>query len=646
MADDAELIRWLDENGLAGCGPALTAHDVGFDILPDLTDADLVEIGLSLGMRRRLLKAAATLREGRAPPTIDELARASAGSPPAGGERRHLTVMFSDVVGSTAMSAELDAEEWRDLLAAYHKTVGDAAARLGGYVAQKMGDGALVYFGYPQANENDAERAVRAGLAVLERLAELNHAAAAAGRPQLKARVGVHAGPVVMDANGFVFGEVPNVAARVQTAAAPGELIISAPVQRQVAGLFVAEDRGPQSLKGVAEPLGLFRVLRAGGGGRRRFAGRPRTPFVGREEELKTLGERWDKARAGAGQLVLVSGDAGLGKSRLVEDFQGRFATVPHSWVELPCAQLLQNTPFHPVAEWARQRFGGGDVPAERRLAALETALAAVHIDPAAALPLLAPMLDMPLPSDYVRPMVSPEEQRRRQIAALIGWIVTAARVQPQIIAVEDVQWADPSTVELISALIERGAGSALLILVTARPEFAAPWVAGAHQTKIELKAMDRRDAGLLVDAIVAGNSLPAETVESVVARSGGVPLFLEEVTRLLIEGGGRTGASQVPPTLQASLLARLDRLGPVKEVAQIASVLGREFAWSLIRAVAGMDDDQLRAALERLAEADMNSFTRRAARVRVPVQSRAFSKRRLRCAAQEPAPGIAPDHG
>lgn len=249
MADDAELIRWLDENGLAGCGPALTAHDVGFDILPDLTDADLVEIGLSLGMRRRLLKAAATLREGRAPPTIDELARASAGSPPAGGERRHLTVMFSDVVGSTAMSAELDAEEWRDLLAAYHKTVGDAAARLGGYVAQKMGDGALVYFGYPQANENDAERAVRAGLAVLERLAELNHAAAAAGRPQLKARVGVHAGPVVMDANGFVFGEVPNVAARVQTAAAPGELIISAPVQRQVAGLFVAEDRGPQSLK-------------------------------------------------------------------------------------------------------------------------------------------------------------------------------------------------------------------------------------------------------------------------------------------------------------------------------------------------------------------------------------------------------------
>lgn len=611
MVDDAGLNRWLDEHGLAACAPVLAAHDVGLDILADLSDADLAEIGLSLGMRRRLLKAAAGLRGNApsspaAPPTIDELARTNAGAVPTGGERRHLTVMFSDVVGSTAMSAQLDAEEWRDLLAVYHKTVADAVARLGGYVAQKMGDGAMVYFGYPQANENDAERAVRAGLAVLDELARLNRAAEAAGRPQLTARVGVHAGPVVVDVNGFVFGEVPNVAARVQTAAAPGELVISAPVQRQVAGLVVAEDRGPQTLKGVAEPLELFRVLRAGGGGRRRFAGRPRTPFVGRGDELRRIGERWELARAGRGQLVLIVGDAGSGKSRLVEEFQSRFATMPHSWVELPCTQLLQNTPFHPMVEWARQRFGGTDVPADRRAGELEAALAAVGLDPATAMPLLAPMLDMPLPAVYERPMVSPEEERRRQIATLASWIVAAGRVQPQVIAVEDVQWADPSTVELIAALVEQCAGSAVLVIVTARPEFAPAWRGDAHGTRIALGPMSRGEAAQLVGAIVAGSALPAETIDAVVARSGGIPLFLEEVTRLLVEGGGRGGANQVPPTLQASLLARLDRLGPAKEVAQIGSVLGREFGWPLIRAVAGLDDDVLRSTLERLAEADM----------------------------------------
>jgi class 3 adenylate cyclase len=631
MGEDVALIRWLEEQGLAACGPALVANDVGLDVLPEITDADLAGIGLSLGMRRRLLKAAMALRptpEGSTPPTIDELARSTGPAAPAGGERRHLTVMFCDVVDSTAMSGRLDAEEWRDLLASYHRTVGEAVSRMGGFVAQKLGDGAMVYFGYPQAHENDAERAVRAGLAVLAGLREQQRVAEAAGRPGLRARVGVHAGPVVMDAGGYVFGEVPNVAARVQTAAAPGELIISAPVHRQVAGLVVAEDRGPQALKGLTEPLGLFRVLRVGGAGRRRFAGRPNTQFVGRTDELKLLAHRWELARAGRGQLVQIVGEAGIGKSRLVDEFQSRLAEVPHTWVEFPCAQLMQNTPFHPVAEWGRQRFATAEGSEDRRLVELETSLRVLGIDPVEAVPLLAPMLELPLPlatamasirdalfaaasddtppTNYARPLVSPEEERRRQIATAARWILAGSRAQPMVVVVDDVQWADSSTLDLVAVLVERCEDAPLLVIVLARPEFRAPWPARMNQTGLAVAPMNRRDSTEMVGAILARHVLSAETIESVVARSGGVPLFLEEVTRLLAEGGDRAGAQQVPPTLQASLMARLDRLGPDKEVAQIGSVLGREFSWPLLLAVSGMEPDILAASLDRLGEADL----------------------------------------
>ena len=630
MGEDAALVKWLEEQGLAACAAALTENDVGLDVLPDLSEADLTEIGLTLGMRRRLLKAAATLRETATAPTqtIDERARSATPAAPTGGERRHLTVMFCDVVDSTAMSARLDAEEWRDLLAVYHKIVGEAVARLGGFVAQKLGDGAMVYFGYPEAHENDAERAVRAGLAVLAGLAEQQRIAEAAGRPALKARVGVHAGPVVMDAGGYVFGEVPNVAARVQTAAAPGELVISAPVHRQVAGQVVAEDRGAPTLKGLTEPLNLYRVLRVAGGGRRRFAGGPNTQFVGRANEVRFLVELWGQARAGRGQLVQIVGDAGMGKSRLVEEFQARVAEIPHSWIEFPCAQLMQNTPFHAVAEWGRQRFKETEASDESRVAELEASLKALNIDPVEGVPLLAPMLELPLPvmsamatirealfaplldtapaARYTRPMASPEEERRRQIAMATRWIVAASRAQPMVVVIDDIQWADPSTLDLAAALIEQAEDAPLLIIVLARPDFRAPWPARINQSGLALAPMNRGDATRMVEAIVAQNQLSAETIESVVARSGGVPLFLEEVTRLLAEGGGRAGGQQVPPTLQASLMARLDRLGPAKEVAQIGAVLGRDFPWPLILAVSGMAPDLLAETLDQLGQADM----------------------------------------
>jgi tetratricopeptide (TPR) repeat protein len=343
---------------------------------------------------------------------------------------------------------------------------------------------------------------------------------------------------------------------------------------------------------------------------------------------VRFLVERWEQARSGSGQLVQIVGDAGIGKSRLVEEFQARIAETPHSWVEFPCAQLMQNTPFHAVAEWGRQRFKETQSSDESRVAELEASLKALNIDPVEAVPLLAPMLELPLPvmsamatirealfapvlnstptARYTRPMASPEEERRRQIAMATRWIVAASRSQPMIVVIDDIQWADPSTLDLAAALIDQAEDAPLMIVVLARPDFRAPWPARTNQYGLALAPMNKADATRMVEAIVAEHQIPAETVESVVARSGGVPLFLEEVTRLLVESGARAGGQQVPPTLQASLMARLDRLGPAKEVAQIGSVLGRDFPWPLILAVSGMAPDTLAETLDQLAQADM----------------------------------------
>ena len=312
--------------------------------------------------------------------------------PEAAGERRHVTVMFCDLVDSTGIAAKLDAEEWRDLVGAYLDAASAAVTEMGGKVAKKLGDGLMALFGYPVAQENDAERAVRAALAIQRALAELNRKNAGTGKPALAARIAIDSGPVVVDATGEIFGDVPNIAARAQALAEPGAVVVTARVQRQVAGLFVAEERGSHELKGVPEPVTLFRIVRASGGGRR--AGqRHLTPLVGRDEEIAMLMRRWERARQGDGQLVLIVGEPGLGKSRLIEEFHARLRETPHTWVEWSCSQLLQNTPLHPIAEWGRQRFGGADVPAEQRLADLESSLAQVKLDPAENAALLAPLL-------------------------------------------------------------------------------------------------------------------------------------------------------------------------------------------------------------------------------------------------------------
>jgi class 3 adenylate cyclase len=434
-----DIDSWLRCLGLGQYETVFRENAIGFDVLRELTDQDLEKLGVLLGDRRRLLRAIATL-DGAAAGAAPARPAAPAGTPAptpvasqiaetAGAERRYLTVMFCDLVGSTDIAARLDAEEWRDLVGAFLDAASAAVTEMGGHVAKKLGDGLLALFGYPVAQENDAERAARAALAIQRALAELNRKNAGTGKPELAARIGLEAGPVVVDAAGEIFGDAPNVAARVQALAEPGAVLITAQVQRQVAGLFVVEERGSHALKGVPEPIALFRLVRASGGGRRSGA-RQLTPLVGRDDEMTMLMRRWERARQGDGQLVMIVGEPGLGKSRLIEEFHGRLRDTPHTWVEWSCSQLLQNTPLHPIAEWGRQRFGGGDVPAERRLADLESSLVQVKLDPAENAPLLAPLLDMPLPKDRALSVTS-EELRRRQLAALTNWVLAGAKVQP-----------------------------------------------------------------------------------------------------------------------------------------------------------------------------------------------------------------------
>ncbi len=365
----------------------------------------------------------------------------------------------------------------------------------------------------------------------------------------------------------------------------------------------MAEERGQHQLKGVSAPMTLYRVVRASGGGRRGGA-RVLTPLVGREEELDLLTRRWERAHRGEGQLALIVGEPGLGKSRLMEEFHGRLGETPHTWVEWSSSQLLQNTPLHPIAEWGRHRFGA-DLPTEQRLADLENTLELIGLDPTEYAPLLAPLVDVLLPEGRVAKL-APEELRRRQLAAMTAWILAAARTQAIVLAFEDLHWADPTSLDLMRALAERGAHAPLLIIATARPEFRPPWSVRSHHSVISLSALDSVQIAKMVRELSSRHALPKDIVEGVSERTGGVPLFVEEVTRLLLERGEQGGAQAIPPTLQQSLAARLDRLGSAREIAQIGAVLGRGFSYALLQSVAGLDEGALQSALERLAEADI----------------------------------------
>ena len=599
-----DIAVWLRSLSLEQYEAAFRENAIDADVLHDLTDQDLEKLGVLLGHRRRLLRAIAALDGAvAASSALAPLQVKPSPAAEAAGDRRHVTVMFCDLVDSTGIAAKLDAEEWRDLLGTYVDVASAAVTELGGKIIRKQGDGLMVLFGYPVALENDAERAARAALAIHRSLAELNRKNAGSGKPPLAARIAIDWGPVLVEGN-ELFGDTPNIAARAQAVAEPGEVVVTARVQRQIAGLFVAEERGSHEFRGVSAPVTLFRLVRASGV-RRRAGQRRLTPLIGRDDEMAMLMRRWERARQGDGQLVLIVGEPGLGKSRLMDEFRSRLRDTPHTWVEWTCSQLLQNTSLHPITEWGRERFGGADVPAERRIAELESTLIQIKLDPAEKVPLLALLMDIPLPKERM-PSLAPDELRRRQLGALITMLIASARSQPMVLALEDLHWADPTTLDLLRSIAQSGALSPLFVLVSSRPEARPPWATRSHHGAISLAPLDRDQVRHMVDNLAALHTLPKELIDDVTERTGGVPLFVEEVTQLLLERGEPSGVHSIPPTLQQSLTARLDRLGDAREVAQIGAVIGRDFTYWLIRTASGMEEAALQIALYRLAEADI----------------------------------------
>ncbi len=523
-------------------------------------------------------------------------------------ERRHLTVLFCDLVGSTEIAAQLDPEEWRELVAGYHRAAAEAITRYGGTVAKYLGDGVMAYFGWPAAHENDAERAARAGLAILESVSELN---LVSRNPKISVRVGIDSGAVVVgrgagkDAD--VFGEAPNIAARVQSAAAANTVLITAGTHRLISGLFVVEQLGAQELKGVVPPVELYRVLRPTGV-RSRLGMRGLTPFVGREEEIRLLLTRWERAREGESQVVLVIGEPGIGKSRLVTEFRDRLRDAPHIWMESAGEQFFENTPFHAIVEMLSQWLELQDAPnTDAQFQRVERALASGGLVVAEAAPLIAELLQLPTGERYPALSWTAEQKRRRLLAALSRWLLGAARLQPVAMVVEDLHWVDPSTLELLQMLAEQGGTAPVMLLYTARPEFRAPWPMRTHHSQIAINRLSARNVREMVARMASASALASESVEAVVERTGGVPLFVEELTRAVLENtsGARPGC-EIPATLQDSLMARLDRLGSAKEVIQIGAVIGSEFSYELLHAVNPITDENLQRALHEAIDAEL----------------------------------------
>ncbi|MBV8056495.1 MAG: AAA family ATPase [Deltaproteobacteria bacterium] len=526
----------------------------------------------------------------------------------AGGERRHLTVLFCDLVGSTEIAARLHPEEWRETVAAYHRAAAEAISRFGGHVAKYLGDGVMAFFGYPEAHDNDAERAARAGLETLDAISKLGDQP---GRPKLAARVGIDSGAVVVGAGAGkeadVFGEAPNIAARIQSAAAPNTVLITAATHRLLSGLFVVEESGAQQLKGIASPIELYRVVRPTGV-RSRIGVRGLTPFVGREEELRLLLSRWERAREGEGQLALVVGEAGIGKSRLVAEFHDRIRDTPHIWMESAGEQFFESTPFHAVSQMlSRWLELQGDVSREEQFERLERALESAGLNVDETAPLISELLQLPVGERYQQSKLTPEEKRRRLLSALAGWAFGAARLQPVVMLVEDLHWLDPSTLDSQQLLAEQSATAPLMLLHTARPEFRAPWPQRAHHTQVTLNRLSARSVREMIAQVTARKALTDEAVDAVVERTGGVPLFIEELTRAVLENGTTNfHTREIPVTLHDSLMARLDRLGSAKEVAQVGAVIGREFSYELLHAVYPSADEELRRALHSLTDAEL----------------------------------------
>ena len=523
------------------------------------------------------------------------------------GERRHLTVMFADLVGSTEIVARLDPEEWRDILGRYHRTLAEVIEGLGGYVAQYLGDGVLAYFGWPAAHEDDAERAVRAGFGLIAALDSRNSGFAG---ERLAVRVGVDSGSVVVgrDAGGAptVYGDAPHIAARAQALAEPGTVVITGAVRELVAERFSFADLGAPPLKGVDRPISLFRVVGPRAASGPRDIMRKDIPFVGRDDEMRRILDRWQKARLGEGQLVVVTGEPGIGKSRLIAAFRAGIARTDHLWIECAGERFFENTPFHVVVNLFERLLQDpvGDGPADR-LRRLADLLRRDGMVGEGAVGLIGELLGLPTQGDS-RNDVTAERRRRRLLEALTAWAVHAAARQPLVLVLEDLHWADPSTLELTRLLVEAAISAPIFLVATTRGGQALPWPMRAHCTEISLSRLSNAQTRQMVMSAAAQAPVAPSLIEAVVARADGVPLFAAALTRLMLDSPARGRDGAIPATLQDSLTARLDGMGPAREIVRIAAVLGREFPYRLIRAVSERSDRELREALAALIRADL----------------------------------------
>jgi class 3 adenylate cyclase/tetratricopeptide (TPR) repeat protein len=611
-----DIAGWLRSLGLEQYEDAFRRNAIDAGVLRDLTPEDLRELGIiPVGHRRKLLAAIDALPTVGPLPTSPPLAGEGRVGVSGEAERRQLTVMFCDLVGSTPLSARLDPEDLRRIIGAYHRCVAEIVEGFGGFVARYMGDGILIYFGYPQAHEDDAERATRCGLALVDRVPLLNQA------EKLHARVGIATGLVVVGGEVVehdVAGDTPNLAARLQALAESDTVVIAASTRRLTGELFEYRDLGEIELKGIAGPASVWQALRPSMVESRFEALRASalTPLVGREEELELLLRRWQRAKTGEGQVVLLAGEPGIGKSRLTAALRERLEGEPHTRLRYFCSPHHLDSALYPfIAQLERAAdFAHDDTP-EQKLDKLTTLIAPGARD-RDEVTLIGDLLS--LPSGAAELDLTPQRKREKLLAALLHQLDALARQQPVLMVVEDLHWIDPSSRELLDLTVERAAGLPVLLVLTFRPEFQAPWSGLPQVTALTLSRLDQRSGAAMVERIAGDRPLPNELVAEIVERADGVPLFVEELTRAVIEAGpggeALAGAaplpsSGVPATLHASLMARLDRLGAAaREIAQIGAVLGRDFSYELIARVAPQQrtEADLQAALSALTGAGL----------------------------------------
>jgi predicted ATPase/class 3 adenylate cyclase len=530
-------------------------------------------------------------------------------------------------VASTALSRQLDPEDYRAAVRAYQAACAPIIERFGGHIAQYLGDGLLVYFGYPLAHEDDAQRAIRAGLAMLEVMGALATRLEQQHGVRLAIRVGIHTGPVVvgeMGAGGrreqLALGETPNIAARLESLAAPNTVVISAALQQLVQGYFVCDDLGALALKGVDTPFQVYRVMGESGAQSRMDVASPRglTPLVGREAEVTLLLDRWAQVKDGLGQVVLLSGEAGIGKSRLVQVLKEHLAGEPYTLLECRCSPYHTNSALYPVLDlWQRVlRFETAEAPADK-LRKLEQMLAQYRLRLAETVPLFAALLSLP-DDRYPALALTPQQQKQKTLEALLALMVEHTAQEPLLLIVEDLHWVDPSTLEFLSLLVDQGPTARMLTLCTFRPQFIPPWPPRAHIAQLTLTRLPRPQVGPMITAVAGGKALPAEVVQQIITKSDGVPLFVEELTKLVLESGllreheghyalpGPLPSLAIPATLQDALTARLDQLASAKAVAQLGATIGREFTYELLQAVAPMDELELWRGLGQLVQAEV----------------------------------------